>query len=58
MSMYMSRGYSFWQGLPPPQFIFKNLRFIGVALEPPTGSLGLGVELEKLLWTMRMKSTF
>ena len=35
MLEHMWKRYSFWQGSPPPQYIFKNLRFIGVALEPP-----------------------
>jgi len=36
----MTKGYSFWQGLPPAQYIFRNLRFLGVALEPPNWEPG------------------
>lgn len=36
----MRKGYSFWQELPPPQYLFKHLAFLGVALEPPNWEPG------------------
>lgn len=35
-----NKRFSHWQGLPPPQFIYSNLRFRGVALEPPNTQPG------------------
>lgn len=35
MDRRLSKGVSCWQGLPPAQYIYTNLRFLGVALEPP-----------------------
>jgi len=31
----VNKRFSFWQGLPPPQYIYANMHFKCVALEPP-----------------------
>lgn len=37
--MLQSR-WSFWQGFPPPQFVYANMEFRGVVLEPPNTEPG------------------
>lgn len=35
--MYKS-NWSFWQGFPPPQCVYSNMEFKGVALQPPNSA--------------------
>ena len=44
------KRYSFWQGLPPPQFIYSNLRFKSVALDPPDFKPGSWIGAGKALF--------
>ena len=41
--------FSFWQGLPPPQYIYSNMRFKAVALEPPNFEPGSWIGAGKAL---------
>jgi len=59
--MYKTK-LSCWQGLPPPQYVYANLRFKGVALEPPNfepgswcgaGKCVLDIENEEFILTSR-----
>ena len=41
--------FSFWQGFPPPQYIYSNMRFKAVALEPPSFEPGSWIGAGKAL---------
>ena len=43
------KTFSFWQGLPPPQYIYTNLHFKSVALEPPDPRPGSWIGAGKAL---------
>ena len=48
MADYKKR-FSFWQGFPPPQYIYSNMRFKGVALDPPNFEPGSWIGAGKAL---------
>lgn len=53
--MDFKQGISCWQGFPPPQFIYSNLQFKGVALEPPSYEPGSWIGAGKILLDMESK---
>jgi len=48
MDTYKTK-FSCWQGFPPPQYIYSNMRFKGVALEPPSYEPGSWIGAGKAL---------
>ena len=51
----MREQHSFWRGVTPPQYIYANRRFAGIALEPPNFEPGSWIGAGKALYDTERK---